>query len=284
MSALHLFVRPDSVAILTFDQPESRANILTTDLWSELEANLDSLANRPEVRGLVLASAKPGVFIAGADLKLLANANAPNDPAVRAFIELGLRVLNKLEAIPFPTCAAIDGAALGGGFEVALACDLQLCSTHEKVRIGLPEVTLGLIPGWGGTQRLPRLVGLATATWMLTTGRSIAAGEAADLGIVIPVESPAPLIEAAAERVLNAANAEAIRQRKRMPVPSAARADFRPTPDLTGAAAEAERVMLAGVAIPLESAIPIETAAFLQLAGGEDSRQRIAEFFASRKK
>src|SRR5205085_533528 len=84
--------------------------------------------------------------------------SGPNDPAVLAFIEQGLRVLEKLEALPFPTCAAIDGAALGGGLEVALACDCIGFSQNPKVQLGLPEVKLGLIPGWGGTQRLPRIM------------------------------------------------------------------------------------------------------------------------------
>src|SRR4051812_34347268 len=171
--AVRLDVRPDTVAVLTLDQPGSKANVLTTQMWTELEAAVDALATRTDVRGLVIASAKPGIFIAGADLKLLANAAGPNDPAVRSFIEHGLRVLEKLEALPFPTCAAIDGAALGGGLEVALACDYRVVGTSDKVKLGLPEVTLGLIPGWGGTQRLPRWVRrLEDAAWMLRTGQS----------------------------------------------------------------------------------------------------------------
>ena len=150
MNSIRVAIRPDSVAVLTFDQPGSKANVLTTELWQELEATLDTLKSRAELKALVLASAKPGIFIAGADLKLLANALTPNEPAVRAFIELGLRVLEKLESLPYPTCAAIDGAALGGGLEVALACDSRICGTNPKVKLGLPEVTLGLIPGWGG--------------------------------------------------------------------------------------------------------------------------------------
>src|SRR5690348_11773221 len=123
---VRLDARPDGVAVLTFDQPGGKANVLTPQTWSDFEAALDQLAARVGVRGLVLASAKPGVFIAGADLKLLAAAG-PNDPAVRGFIEQGIRALYKLEALPFPTGAAIDGAALGGGLEVALACDYRWC-------------------------------------------------------------------------------------------------------------------------------------------------------------
>src|ERR1043166_345159 len=167
--AITISTRPDGVAVLTFDQPGSKANVLTRELWTEFGDALTSLANRTDLKGLVLASAKPGIFIAGADLKLLANAPGPNDPEVRAFIEQGLRVLEQLEALPFPTCAAIDGAALGGGLEVALACDYRVCGTNPKVQLGLPEVKLGLIPGWGGTQRLPRIMGSDT---VVTTDES----------------------------------------------------------------------------------------------------------------
>src|SRR5262245_12104075 len=124
MSAITVTTRSDAVAVLTFDQPGGTANVLTRELWTEFGEALTGLASRADLKGVVLASAKPDIFVAGADLKLLANAPAPNDPDVRAFIELGLRVLEQLEALPFRTCAAINGAALGGGLEVALACDV----------------------------------------------------------------------------------------------------------------------------------------------------------------
>src|SRR5262245_29744489 len=110
----------DGVARLTFDQPNSRANVLSTALWTEFGRTLDELVHKPGITGLILESARPGIFIAGADLKEL---SAADEAGVRTLIELGLRVLHTLEELPFPTVAAIDGAALGGGLEVALACD-----------------------------------------------------------------------------------------------------------------------------------------------------------------
>ncbi|MCE9566288.1 MAG: enoyl-CoA hydratase/isomerase family protein [Planctomycetes bacterium] len=286
MSAIQLTVRPDSVAVLTFDQPGSKANVLTSELWTELDAVLDSVASRSDVKGLVLASAKPGIFIAGADLNLLANAAGPNDPAVRGFIEQGLRVLEKLEALPFPTCAAIDGAALGGGLEVALACDIRIVGTNPKVRLGLPEVTLGIIPGWGGTQRLPRVLDMNhwhIAARMLTSGQSVTFQEAKAEALVSEVVESATLTDQTAYYTLRL-DFNQSRESKFEPSPMDDRPTIKPWENLTGAAAEAVRVMVEGAALPLKQAIAIETEAFMRLAGSDESKRLIGEFFASRKK
>jgi enoyl-CoA hydratase/carnithine racemase len=240
---------------------------------------------------LVLASAKPGIFIAGADLKLLANAPGPNDPEVRAFIEQGLRVLEQLEALPFPTCAAIDGAALGGGLEVTLACDMRLGGGSSKLQLGLPEVKLGLIPGWGGTQRLPRLISrrtnffdkLARAVEVVTSGRALDVASAVPLGLFEAVVDSELLIDHAARNTLQPDRMERRAQdRGRMP-----EGDWPfpiPIPEEPVAAREAVRVMAEGAALPLYDAIKLETEAFMRLAGSEESKRLIAEFFASRKK
>ncbi len=285
MSTIHLTTRPDAVVVLTFDQPGSKANILSADLWTELEAVLEDLTARAGLKGLVLASGKPGIFIAGADLKLLANAPGPGDPEVRGFIEQGVRVLAKLEELPFPTCAAIDGAALGGGLEVALACDYRIAGSSEKFRIGLPEVTLGLIPGWGGTQRLPRIVGLMQAAELLTTGAAIDRERATAIGLIDRSAPTDTLIETAAVEVL-ARGHELLQRRlqKQLPIAQELRSAFTSANGLNPAAVEAVRAMATGAEATLPAAIAVETAAFLRLAGSEDSKQRIAEFFASRKK
>ncbi len=281
MSAITVTTRPDGVAVLTFDQPGSKANVLTRDLWTEFGESLAALAPRTDVKGLVLASAKPGVFIAGADLKLLANAPAPNDPDVRAFIEQGLRVLEQLEALPFPTCAAIDGAALGGGLEVALACDYRVCGTNPKVQLGLPEVTLGLIPGWGGTQRLPRIVGVFEAAEMLASGRSDSAYNAATSGLTDHTADSGLLMEDAVAALSRVDVAHSVRAKKLAPLPGDE--PFTAPADST-AAREALRVLAEGAALPLYDAIKLETEAFIRLAGSDESKRLIAEFFASRKK
>jgi len=277
--AITIATRPDGVAVLTFDQPGSRANVLTRELWTEFGDALAGLAARTDLKGLVLASAKPGVFIAGADLKLLQSAPGPNDPAVRAFIDLGLRVLEQLEALPFATCAAIDGAALGGGLEVALACDARICGTNPKVQLGLPEVKLGLIPGWGGTQRLPRAIGLSEASEMVVSGHADEAETCVNSGLVARV--------VASERLVDEASALARGPRptkRRGPLSAAERESTIAAGTGSAAAREALRVMELGAALPLADAIKIETEAFLRLAGSDESKRLITDFFASRKK
>jgi enoyl-CoA hydratase len=283
MSALQLDIRRDNVAVLTIDQPGSKANVLNAALWAELESVLDSLVPRSDLRGLVLASAKPGIFIAGADLNVLASATGPGDPAVRGFIDQGLRVLEKLEALPFPICAAIDGAALGGGLEVALACDYRVCGTSEKVKLGLPEVTLGLIPGWGGTQRLPHTIGVFESAEMLAWGRSDTGYNAVVSGLGDRSADSGQLLEAA-EELLRSGKHTLIRSKKIAPLSQVERTGPITAVAESVAAKEAIRVMVEGAALPLYDGIKLETEAFMRLAGSEESKRLIAAFFASRKK
>jgi enoyl-CoA hydratase/carnithine racemase len=287
---VRLDYRPDGVAVLTFDQPGSKANVLTPQVWSDFEAALDQLAARADVRGLVLASAKPGIFIAGADLKLLGPAR-PSDPAVRGVIEQGLRVLAKLEALPFPTCAAIDGAALGGGLEVALACDSRHYGNSPRIQVGFPEVTLGLIPGWGGTQRLPRIIGMETAARLLASGEILDVRGAAEAGLAEEITESDGLTETVANTLVRkgretlTAFIRERRVRKQSPIPVGERTNFRETmPSQPTATREAVAVLVQGAGLPLADAIKLETEAFLRLAGSDESKRLIAEFFASRQK
>jgi enoyl-CoA hydratase len=278
LETLRIEHRPDGVAVLMLDQPGSRANVLTPALWADLGAALQQLATQPGVKGLVIASAKPGVFVAGADLKLLQNASGPNDPAVAMFIGQGLRVLELLEQLPFATCAAIDGAAVGGGLEVALACDCRVVGSNPKVRLSLPETNLGLIPGWGGTQRLPRIVGMVEAAQMLFSGEPCPPTSA----LIDKATSSEALLDTAAAMAADSLN-RGRRQQKFQPVLFAERNAFTlGTTLVSPAQREAIRVMVAGAELPLSAGIQLETTAFLNLAGGEDSKQRIAGFFAGK--
>jgi enoyl-CoA hydratase len=282
MTSLSLATRSDGVAVLTFDQPGSKANVLSPAVWADLDAALDSLSGSPP-RGLVLASAKPGIFIAGADLNVIRAATAPGDPAVKALIEQGLRVLEKLDSLPFPTVAAIDGAALGGGLEVALACDFRVVGSHPKCSLGLPEVTLGLIPGWGGTQRLPRVIGPPAAAEMLSTAMPVSAAKAVESGLADAAFDSATLIDAAANLVLTR-DPGPKRAAKHEAVPDALRALFKAPIAVEPAAIRTVlQVMETGTAIPLPEAIHLETAAFLRLAGSEESRLLVEAFFTRKK-
>ena len=157
--AFNLTVDGDGVGRLVFNLPGEKVNKFSIPVLEELERHIDAIAQDKRIKVLAIASGKPDVFIAGADL----HSFEPifKDPVRGAtIINAGHRVFNKLQNLPFPTVALIDGACLGGGMELALACTYRVVSDSSKTQLGLPEVSLGIIPGWGGTQRITRLVGL----------------------------------------------------------------------------------------------------------------------------
>src|SRR6516162_8054820 len=182
LSALKLEIK-DGIALITFDQPGSRANTLGQAVLAEFEEVLGKVEKHSDLRGLILASGKPGMFIAGADLKEMGSAES-NPEQTRKIVERGLGIIARFEALPYPTIAVIDGACLGGGLEVALGFDYRLAGSHAKTEVGFPEVKIGLIPGWGGTQRLSRLIGPALAAELICAGGSVNAQRARELGIV----------------------------------------------------------------------------------------------------
>lgn len=179
--ALTITAGPAGLLILTIDNPRAGMNLLDRALLPEFAALLDRLADAAPA-GLLICSGKPDNFIAGADIQMLdacADAEAGSELARQ-----GQGLFARLAALPFPTMALIHGACLGGGLELALACDRRICSDDEKTRMGLPEVKLGLLPGAGGTQRLPAQIGLPAALDLLLSGRSLSARQALRLGLV----------------------------------------------------------------------------------------------------
>ncbi|WP_435073264.1 enoyl-CoA hydratase/isomerase family protein [Halorubrum sp. HHNYT27] len=165
------------VATLTVDRPE-QLNALTVDTLEAIEAALDE-AEAAGARALVLAGAGDDAFVAGADISYMVELSTPE---AQAYAELGHRVADAIESFPAPTVAAIDGYAFGGGCELALACDLRVAA--ESAVLGQTEIDLGIIPGWGGTQRLSRLVGDETAKRLVFLGERIDGTEAAEVGFV----------------------------------------------------------------------------------------------------
>jgi 3-hydroxyacyl-CoA dehydrogenase/enoyl-CoA hydratase/3-hydroxybutyryl-CoA epimerase len=189
----------DHVCLLVFDRPESGANIFDAATLDELNEHLDAVENDGSLRGLIIASAKKSIFVAGADLKTLLQQAQSGD--MRAFIAKGQRVFNRLAELKIPTVAAIHGASAGGGYEVTLACDYRIASDDPATRIGLPETTLGLIPAWGGCTRLPRLIGVEKAAEVIAKGKLYSAQEARKLGLVDGVAARDKLLELARKKL-----------------------------------------------------------------------------------
>jgi 3-hydroxyacyl-CoA dehydrogenase/enoyl-CoA hydratase/3-hydroxybutyryl-CoA epimerase len=190
--------RAGGIAHLVVDHPARKLNVLDADAVASLEAALTDLeAALPA--GVVLLSGKPGSFIAGADIDAIGSITDAEQ--VRTLVRRGQAAYSRLAALPCPTVAAIDGVCLGGGTELALACDSRVAAEEPRTQIGLPETMLGIFPAWGGTSRLPRLVGLPTALDMILSGRSIDARRAEKMGLIARAVPAAWLVEHAESRL-----------------------------------------------------------------------------------
>lgn len=199
-SAFNLTVRLDNVAVIAIDVPDEKMNTLKAEFGTQVRAMLRQIRENKAIRGLVFISAKPDNFIAGADINMIARAQSAQEAEDLA--RQGQQVMAEINALPIPVIAAIHGACLGGGLELALACHSRICTDDAKTVLGLPEVQLGLLPGSGGTQRLPRLVGVSTALEMILTGKQLRARQALKAGLVDDVVPHAILLEAAVELAL----------------------------------------------------------------------------------
>jgi enoyl-CoA hydratase len=239
------------IVTLTFNRPD-KLNALSGQVLDELEDAIEAFAAGPG-RALVLTGQGKS-FVAGADIAFMSRMSAVE---ALAFADQGQRILNRLGSIDKPVAAAINGFALGGGCEIAMACDLIFASSRAK--IGQPEVKLGIIPGFGGTQRLARLVGLARAKELVMTGDTIDAQEALRIGLVSQVFEPDELLPRTREalgRIL----------------------DNGPV-----AVAQAKRAMTLGVDLPLASGLELEKQCFVALFGTEDQAEGTTAFVEKRK-
>lgn len=185
-----LFDVDNNIATVTFNRPKA-LNALNLQLLEEFSAVLDTIVSRPEIRVLILTGAGEKAFVAGADISELAKMTPL---LAKQFATKGQKLFSRLESLPIPVIAAVNGFALGGGTEVSLACDFIYAS--EKAVFGLPEITLGIIPGFGGTQRLARIIGTNMAKELIFTGKTFSAEEAAKLGIVNKLCPPEELMGA----------------------------------------------------------------------------------------
>jgi len=178
-----LEVDPDGIGWITFDDPERSLNVLSEPVMRRFAETLDSAraaGREGRIKAVVIRSGKSDSFIAGADVDQIAELEDPSDAEQK--IRLGQAIFMDVETLPVPTIAAIHGVCLGGGVELALACTHRLLSDSKKTKIGLPEVMLGILPAWGGTSRLPRLVGLQAALDLLLTGKQIDSRKARRIG------------------------------------------------------------------------------------------------------
>src|SRR6476661_7743308 len=245
---------PDGVVgYITLDKPP--ANSYDKDFMDEFGAAVDAAASDAGVSVVIVRSASKKFFSAGADIK----AFAANDKATNmAMIERGHEVLASIARIPKVFIAQIEGHALGGGLEIALACDLRF-GARGAYKLGVPEVTLGLLPGNGGTQRLPRIIGVPKALDLMVTGRAISPGEAHNLGILNRLYAPADLAEKTLEYATGLANGA------------------------TAAIGEIKLTTYAGSEMPIADALARERAGIERLFGTADAKEGLSAFAEKRK-
>ena len=241
-----------TTAIITIDRPKA-LNALNPQVLNELADAVAQIRQNAAVRAVIITGAGEKAFVAGADIAAMANFNAEE---AKSFGELGHRVMDAIEALPVPVIAAVNGFALGGGGEVAVACDFIYAS--EKAKFGLPEVTLGVIPGFGGTQRLLRLLGRARAKEIIFTGDMIDAAKAKAIGLALEVVAP--------EELLPFCKKVAATIAKRGPL----------------AITQAKTAIDKGADLPLEAGNALERNAFSILFGSADQKEGMAAFLAKR--
>jgi enoyl-CoA hydratase len=243
----------DRLAVVTINRPEA-LNALNSSVIRELSMTIEHLSMAADVGAIILTGAGDRAFVAGADIKEMVGLSALE---MRSFSEAGRRLGDAMAACSKPILAAINGYALGGGCELALACDIRIASDGAK--LGQPEVNIGIVPGFGGSQRLPRLVGLGWASEMIYTGEAIDAATAERIGLVNRVVPAARLLEetkALARKILEQGPA---------------------------AIALAKACLRASVEMPLSAGLDFETAAFGVVGSTHDKEEGMRAFIEKRK-
>jgi len=198
--AFTMEVRDDGVAVVTIDVPGESMNTLKDSFAEEVGSLMNRLESDDSVKGVVFISGKPGSFIAGADINMIDGCENAVD--AESLARKGQAMFDRIEQLNVPVVAAINGACLGGGLELAMACHVRICTDNSKTALGLPEVKLGLLPGSGGTQRLPELVGVQQGLTMILTGKELRAKQAKKAGLVAEVVPQSILLDVAVEHAL----------------------------------------------------------------------------------
>ncbi|NVK22821.1 MAG: fatty acid oxidation complex subunit alpha FadJ [Kangiellaceae bacterium] len=205
-TTFNLELHDDGIAVITIDLPGEAQNVLKPEFAQEIKEIIEPLSQDSSIKGLIIRSGKKGSFIAGADISVLKSVETAEQ--AEQIARTGQQMFQQLENLKFPVVAAIDGACLGGGLELTLACKGRVATDSPKTKLGLPEVQLGLLPGSGGTQRLPRLIGITPALDMMLTGKQLFPKQALKLGLVDEVVPAANLMKAARKRVTELSKGE----------------------------------------------------------------------------
>lgn len=282
-----------SVGLLTFDVPDKKVNTLSKAVLMELAAQVEQLEKRTDLKGVLFRSGKPGQFIAGADLnELAALIDASREQCQQAIVS-GHALFSRISQLPFPVVALVDGNSMGGGTELILSMDYRVASTNPATKIALPETKIGLIPGWGGTQRMTRLVGVQHAIEIICGGEAVPMTKAVQIGLCFDVVPADKLIEVGTtliERVQSTGEWKADRQRRSQPLGLS-------ETELTFAFACAEgaikgktkgqypaplaalKAIKLGINRPLDEGLKIEQEVALEVTGTPISSNLISVFF-----
>jgi 3-hydroxyacyl-CoA dehydrogenase/enoyl-CoA hydratase/3-hydroxybutyryl-CoA epimerase len=295
---IQIQVDSEGIATLTIDVPGKPMNVMDSSFNGDLAACIERLENDDQITGAIITSGKAD-FIAGADLKWLLSRLNSDDPADQVYAENYVvnGLLRRLETCGKPVVAAINGTALGGGLEVCLACHHRIAARNPRARIGLPEVSVGLLPGGGGTQRLPRLIGVQKALDLLTSGRHLSTDKALELGIIHELVEPDELM-AAARRWLQQ-NPDPVQpwDQRNFQVPGGVGLNNPASGNwfmaATAQASKATRnnypaplailsAVYEGTAVPIDAALRIESKYFAQLMMDPVSRNMVRTLFVNK--
>ena len=291
-------VNHQGVAILLMDIPGSNANVMGDEFRDELSTAIDIIAGDDNIKGAVISSVKND-FMAGGDLKAMVDMFANvSDPQIALDIANSIKpTLRKIETCGKPIVAAINGAAMGGGLELALACHGRIASDSPNIIMGLPEVTLGLMPGAGGSQRLPRMIGIQKALDIMLQGRPFNASKALELGIIDSVASAEQLIESACQSILNGLDPVKAWDKKGFTIPDGSgffNAELvntynylttticRDTQRNTPAPLALLTAVARGTAVPFDTGLHIESCYFAKLILDPTARNMVRTLFVSK--
>lgn len=283
-SSVQLSRLDGDIALVSLDMPGSSANILSDGMLTELQNCLDEIHRQTGLKGLVLMSAKPKIFVAGANLKEINAALDWPDEKIIEFANRGRKIYQAFGEFDFPSVAAIHGACVGGGLELALGCNRRIATSDKRTIIGLPETNLGLIPGWAGTVRVPRLTGLQKGLELIVHGKNVSSTEALELGLVDQiVDTPDDLLPASIQLLQSESVSGNFRQNASIKPVDVTPAELERISGAVQTPGFAQQVVkkhiLSSCTLSFEAACDSEALAFAVTWGSEESRGLLNNFF-----